>query len=111
MDKLINNFVELFNTHFDLSFMLCVNILTYILIKAIDDLNGDKVVGTWTKRLVMIISCFVIAAGYRAGGYEETVILINSSVLAPVAWSWIFKPILKKLGVDYKQIDKTNKID
>ena len=111
MDKLINNFVELFNTHFDLSFMLCVNILTYSLLKAIDDLNGDKVVGTWTKRLVMIISCFVIAAGYRGGGYEETVILINSSVLAPVAWSWIFKPILKKLGVDYKQIDKTNKMD
>jgi hypothetical protein len=111
MDKLINNFVELFNTHFDLSFMLCVNILTYILIKVIDDLNGDKVVGTWTKRLVMIISCFAIAAGYKAEGYEETVILINSSVLAPVAWSWIFKPILKKLGVDYKQIDKTNKMD
>lgn len=111
MDKLISNFVELFNTHFDLSFMLCVNILTYILIKVIDDLNGDKVVSTWTKRLVMIISCFAIAAGYRAGGYEETVILINSSILAPVAWSWIFKPILKKLGVDYKQIDKTNKMD
>lgn len=111
MEQLVGHFVELFSTHFDLSFMLCVNILTYILIKVIDDLNGDKVVGTWTKRLVMIISCFVIAAGYRAGGYEETVILINSSVLAPVAWSWIFKPILKKLGVDYKQIDKTNKMD
>lgn len=75
----------------------------------IDDLNGDKVVSTWTKRLVMIISCFAIAAGYRAGGYEETVILINSSVLAPVAWSWIFKPILKKIGVDYKKMDKTTK--
>lgn len=111
MEQLVGHFVELFSTHFDLSFMLCVNILTYILIKAIDDLNGDKVVGTWTKRLVMIISCFAITAGYKAGGYEETVILINSSVLAPVAWSWIFKPILKKLGVDYKQIDKTNKMD
>lgn len=111
MEQLVGHFVELFSTHFNLSFMLCVNVLTYILIKAIDDLNGDKIVGTWTKRLVMIISCFAIAAGYRAGGYEETVILINSSVLAPVAWSWIFKPILKKLGVDYKQIDKTNKMD
>lgn len=109
MDKLISNFVELFNTHFDLSFMLCVNILTYILIKVIDDLNGDKVVGTWTKRLVMIISCFAIAAGYIAGGYENTTILINSAILAPVAWSWIFKPILKKIGVDYKKIDKTTK--
>lgn len=103
MDKLISNFVELFNTHFDLSFMLCVNILTYILIKVIDDLNGDKVVGTWTKRLVMLISCFAIAAGYIAGGYENTTILINSAILAPVAWSWIFKPILKKIGVDYKK--------
>lgn len=111
MEQLVGHFVELFSTHFDLSFMLCVNVLTYILIKAIDDINGDKFVGTWTKRLVMLISCFAIAAGYRAGGYEETVILINSSVLAPVAWSWIFKPILKKLGVDYKQIDKTNKMD
>lgn len=111
MEQLVGHFVELFSTHFDLSFMLCVNVLTYIFIKVIDDINGDKVVGTWTKRLFMIISCFAIAAGYRAGGYEETVILINSSVLAPVAWSWIFKPILKKLGVDYKQIDKTNKMD
>lgn len=111
MDKLISNFVELFNTHFDLSFMLCVNILTYILIKVIDDLNGDKVVGTWTKRLVMLISCFAIAAGYIAGGYENTTILINSAILAPVAWSWIFKPILKKIGVDYKKIDKTTKIN
>lgn len=111
MDKLISNFVELFNTHFDLSFMLCVNILTYILIKVIDDLNGDKVVSTWTKRLVMIISCFAIAAGYIAGGYENTTILINSAILAPVAWSWIFKPILKKIGVDYKKIDKTTKIN
>lgn len=42
MDKLISNFVELFNTHFDLSFMLCVNILTYILIKVIDDLMVIK---------------------------------------------------------------------
>ena len=57
----------------------------------------------------MLISCFAIAAGYVAGGYENTTILINSAILAPVAWSWIFKPILKKIGVDYKKIDKTTK--
>jgi hypothetical protein len=103
MEQLVGYFVELFSTHFDLSFMLCVNVLTYILIKAIDDINSDKPVGTWTKRLVMLISCFAIAAGYVAGGYENTTILINSAILAPVAWSWIFKPILKKIGADYKQ--------
>ena len=29
MEQLVGHFVELFNTHFDLSFMLCVNVLTY----------------------------------------------------------------------------------
>ena len=103
MEQLVEYFVELFSTHFDLSFMLCVNVLTYILIKVIDYINCDKSFGTWTKRLVMLISCSVIAAGYIAGGYENTTILINSAILAPVAWSWIFKPILKKIGADYKQ--------
>lgn len=46
MEQLVEHFVELFSTHFDLSFMLCVNVLTYILIKAIDDINGNKSVGT-----------------------------------------------------------------
>ena len=42
MEQLVGHFVELFSTHFDLSFMLCVNVLTYILIKAIDDINNDS---------------------------------------------------------------------
>ena len=79
MEQLVGHFVELFSTHFDLSFMLCVNVLTYILIKVIDDINGDKSVGTWTKRLVMLISCFANAAGYVAGGYENTTFLFNSA--------------------------------
>ena len=103
MEQLIDQFLYFFNKNFDLSYMLCVNVLTYIIIKLIDDLNGDKKVGTWTKRVITIISCFVIAIGYKLNGYSETVILINSAIIAPVAWSWIFKPILNKLGVDYKK--------
>lgn len=110
MEQLVGHFVELFSTHFDLSFTLCVNVLTYILIKAIDDINGDKSVGTWTKRLVMLISCFAIAAGYITGGYENTTILINSAILAPVAWSWIFKPILKKLVLIIRKLIKLLKL-
>lgn len=110
MEQLVGHFVELFSTHFDLSFMLCVNVLTYILIKVIDDINGDKSVGTWTKRLVMLISCFAIATGYIAGGYENTTILINSAILAPVAWSWIFKPILKRLVLIIRKLIKLLKL-
>lgn len=111
MEVLIQHFLELFNTHFDLSYMLCVNVLTYIIIKAIDELNGTKKVSIWTKRIIMIFSCILIAIIYNIYNYENKIILINSAIIAPVAWSWIFKPILKKLGADYKQINKTNKLN
>lgn len=96
----------MFKSHFNLPFMLCVNVLTYLLVNMIDDLNGDKPIGTWTKRLVMIISCIAVAIGYTVGGYNDTIILINSSIVAPVSWSWIFKPIFKKIGIDYKNKPK-----
>lgn len=109
MEQLVDQFLHLFNKNFDLSYMLCVNVLAYMIIKLIDDLNGDKVVGTWTKRAITVISCFVVAAAYKLNGYNETVVLINSAIIAPVAWSWIFKPILNKFGVDYKKINKPKK--
>lgn len=109
METLIDQFINLFENNFSLSYMLCVNVLTYLIIKAIDDLNGDKNVSTWTKRLVMIFSCFIIAIAYKLNDNTNTIILINSAIIAPVAWSWIFKPIFKRIGIDYKKIDKTNK--
>ena len=32
-------------------------------------------------------------------------IIFNSFILAPVSWSWIFKPICKKFNIDYKDIN------
>lgn len=32
----------------------------------------------------------------------STEVLVNSAILAPLAWDWIFKPILNKIGADYK---------
>jgi len=31
-------------------------------------------------------------------------LIINSSILAPVFWSWIIKPICKHYKLDYKQL-------
>ena len=39
--------------------------------------------------------------------YDNTIMLVNSAVLAPVFWSWVVSPILKKFGVGYKDIDNT----
>ena len=77
------------------------------MIKIIDEVNKDKEVNKWIKRLVLIICILLTGVVYYSFGQDARTI-INSAVLAPVAWSWIFKPICKKFGVDYKQIDNTN---
>ena len=34
---------------------------------------------------------------------DSPAIIFNSCIIAPVSWSWIAKPILNKLGIDYKK--------
>lgn len=102
MEQLTSNIIDIFNTHFDISYMLCVNVLAYLIIKTIDDLNGDKDVSSWTKRGITVLASFIIGILYNVSGYDNTIILINSAIIAPVAWSWIFKPIFKRIGIDYK---------
>lgn len=91
---------------FDFGYCLVVNLLTYFVIKLIDELNKDKEVTTWTKRVVLI--CCILSTGvvYWAVG-QDIKLLFNSAILAPVAWSWIFKPIFNKLGIDYKEVNKS----
>lgn len=107
MDKFIDVIVDGILSNFDFGFMFIVNVLTYIIIKVIDYFNGDNKVPTWQKRCVLVISIFTMTMIYIASGYDNTIMLVNSAVLAPVFWSWVVSPILKKLGVSYKDIDNT----
>lgn len=107
MDKFIDVIVDGILSNFDFGFMFIANVLTYIIIKVIDYFNGDNKVPTWQKRCVLVISIFTIAMIYIASGYDNTIMLVNSAILAPVFWSWVVSPILKKLGVGYKDIDNT----
>lgn len=107
MDKFINVIVDGILSNFDFGFMFIVNVLTYIIIKVIDYFNGDNKVPTWQKRCVLVISVVTMAGIYIASGYDNTIMLVNSAVLAPVFWSWVVSPILKKFGVGYKDIDNT----
>lgn len=107
MDKFIDVIVNGILSNFDFGFMFIVNVLTYIIIKVIDHFNGDNKVPTWQKRYVLVISIVTMAGIYIAAGYDNTIMLVNSAVLAPVFWSWVVSPILKKLGVGYKDIDNT----
>lgn len=89
--------------NFDFAYMFAINALTYFIIKIIDEVNKDKIVTTWTKRGILIIAIVVITLLYSFTGYERWTVLINSACVAPVAWSWIFKPLLTKFGLDYKK--------
>lgn len=94
-------------TNFDLGYMFTINTLVYITIKTIDEFNGDKKVNTLTKRIMLLIAIILMFIVYKLDGYTNNIILVNSSILAPVFWSWILKPIFNKLGIGYKQIDNT----
>lgn len=107
MDKFIDIIVDGILSNFDFGFMFIINVLTYIIIKVIDYFNGDNKVPTWQKRCVLVISIFTMAMIYIASGYDNTIMLVNSAVLSPVFWSWGVSPILKKLGIGYKDIDNT----
>lgn len=107
MDKFIDVIVDGILSNFDFGFMFIVNVLTYIIIKVIDYFNSDNKVPTWQKRCALVISIATMAGIYIAAGYDNAIMLVNSAVLAPVFWSWVVSPILKKLGVGYKDIDNT----
>ena len=102
----MENIIQLIIDSFDFGFIVVVNILTYLLIKTHDELNGDGQVPRILKRLYLIISIAIVAALIYI--FDDNVVitkLLYSAIAAPVCWSWLFKPICKKLGIDYKKID------
>jgi len=102
--ELLENIIQTTVNSFDFSFCIAVNVLTYCIVKYIDELNGDKKVNTWTKRIVLFCSIVVISVIYYLTG-SDLKLVANSAILAPVFWSWIFKPICKYFNIDYKQFN------
>mgnify|MGYP003495019121 CR=1 FL=1 len=100
----INNIINALISQFDFTYCVIVNIMTYLIINFMIKVAGGNVVVT-IKRIVLLFSIIVIAAIYYFLGTDIKV-LVNSSILAPVSWSWIIEPILAKFGYDYKDIDK-----
>lgn len=97
-------FIKLIS-QFDFAYMLVINILTYFLIKLADEANGDKAVTVWQKRLLFIGVSIFVTIVYIIIGYDNKLILVNSFILAPVAWSWIIRPVAEKMGLGYKKIN------
>lgn len=103
IDTIINNIIG----QFDFGFMFTINVATYILIQVWDNLNGDKLLTTWQKRLILILCILIVTFVYKLAHYPNNIILFNSIIFAPVFWSWVLKPILTKFGIGYKKIDES----
>ena len=101
IDAITNSIVN----HFDFSYMITVNIATYIFIQVWDNLNGDRLLNTWQKRLMLLLAILIVSSVYVLFEYPDNIILFNSSIAAPVFWSWVLKPILTKFGIGYKKVD------
>lgn len=103
---MIENIFQQVIDNFNFTYILTVNILTYIIIFLIDRLNGKAVVTFWQKRIVLLFSIIVLAVIEYLTHNADIGNLINSAIAAPVAWSWLIKPILGVTPFDYKKVDK-----
>lgn len=109
MEEVISTTINNTINSFDFPFCISVNIATYLVIKTITNYKKKDKISTWNKRLIFVLISIIIAIIYCLTGSEIRTVF-NSFILAPVSWSWIFKPICDKLGIGYNT-KFTTKID
>lgn len=100
--EILNKIVDALISNFDFAFMLSVNVLTFIIIKLIDEGNKQKKVPTWTKRIVAVVVGAGLAVFFYFVSKTELPILIYSFILSLVSWDFIFSPIVKIIKKGYK---------
>ena len=105
--ELMNNILNSIIDNFDFSYMIAINVLTYITIKCLDYANKNKNVKTIEKRIALLASIIIVTSCYLLSGYKEYIVLLNSAICAPVFYSWVLRPILIKFNIGYKQYDET----
>lgn len=102
--EVINNIIQTTLESFDFAYCIVVNLLTYFVISTINNKRSHKDISTWQKRLVLLITILSTGVVYYLIG-SDTRVILNSAILAPVFWSWIFKPICKHFKIDYRDIN------
>ena len=102
--ELINQILQTIINSFDIAYCLVVNLLTYILISSITTIIHNQITRVW-KRVILCISIVIVSIAYINFSSIDIRVLINSIILAPISWSWVFKPIAKRMNWDYKDFD------
>ena len=101
--NILNEILRTTATSFDFAFVICVNVLAYLVIKLVDKLNGDKVVSTWNKRVITLVCAVLMGIIYFSLKLGDVKVVLNSIILSFVFWSWIMKPILAFFNIDYRK--------
>ena len=105
METTLTDIITQIINNFNFAYMLSINILTYLIIKIIDYFNKDKQVSLIIKRIILISCTIVLAIIYKLFTNIDNEILLNSTIAAPVFYSWVIKPIIDKYKLGY---NKTN---
>lgn len=101
MDTILGDTINKIISNFDLSFCVVVNIGTYIIIQLLKSKPFNIICSTWGKRLIFLVIAIICSVVYYFNNIDIKIIF-NSVILAPVSWSWIFKPICNKFNIGYK---------
>ena len=88
--------------NFDLSFVISINVVAYLIITLVGYITKKKV-SKGIKIGITIVTSILLFLLY--GGITDCnkEVLLNSSILAPVAWDWIIKPLCNLIKIDYKE--------
>lgn len=92
-DEIINSFLN----NIDWVYLIKINILSYIVIKAIDDINPDKPLPSLVKTIITLLSAIII----QIVDPIESDNIYSTAILSLVSWDYCFKHIAKKLNIGY----------
>lgn len=89
-------------TNFDFAFVISINVVAYLIITLLGYITKKKV-SKGIKIGITIVTSILLFLLY--GGITDCnkEVLLNSSILAPVAWDWIIKPLCNWIKIDYKE--------
>lgn len=89
-------------TNFDFAFVISINVVAYLIITLIGYITKKKVSKVIKIGITIVTSIllFLLYGGITDCNKE---VLLNSSILAPVAWDWIIKPLCNWIKIDYKE--------
>lgn len=99
MELLFEKLFEIFS----LEYMFSVIIASYLVIKFVDAVNGEKVVPTWLKRVITCAVGVVLFAVFIKFTDVTVQCLVASFFSALFIYDSAIKVIIKKFNIDYRK--------